>query len=83
MKHKGYNEWKAEGYQVRRGEHMRFRDERGVPMFSEEQVDVIVPRCFSRSRYLRDFRSAKYGYDQFADYDYEGSWHVDGITGHD
>lgn len=41
MKYKGYNEWKAEGYQVRKGSRMCYRDERGVPMFSQDQVDAI------------------------------------------
>lgn len=61
---KTYDEWKALGFQVQRGEKAAGRDKHGKALFSEQQV------ALPRRGYLWDFASARYADHQY-DYDYE------------
>ena len=39
MKAKTFDDWKAGGFRVRKGEKATGRDKQGVPTFTREQVD--------------------------------------------
>lgn len=52
-----YNDWYAKGYHVKRGEHSKKRDARGVPLFSKDQVERnFIPRPYPTN------------YNQYEDY---------------
>lgn len=36
-----YKDWHVLGYQVRKGERSKTRNRKGVPLFTQEQVDAI------------------------------------------
>lgn len=47
-----YDDWKLAGYQVKKGERFSFRDKKGKPLFTREQVFPILdnpggecPKC--------------------------------------
>jgi hypothetical protein len=46
MKAKSYNDWRAIGYQVKRGEKATGKDRAGAPTFTRDQVEET--RAFDR-----------------------------------
>jgi len=40
---RSFHEWSDAGYQIIKGSRSRFRDEDGIPQFTQDQVRLFVP----------------------------------------